>query len=116
MGGIAFQSCTCIHAHYHVHLHGHVVGMLIIPLQLQRSLNSDLTHNRRLASHKRSLTHHPSSQGWASRCPLLYFLFVWAMVGWVTLPFFSFCFLKASVLCICILTYMYMLACSSGVP
>ena len=22
-----------------------------------------------LASHKRSLTHHPSSQGWASRCP-----------------------------------------------
>ena len=26
-------------------------------------------------------------------------LFVWAMVGWVTLPFFSFSFLKASVLC-----------------
>ena len=25
-----------------------------------------------LASHKRSLTHRPSSQGWASRCPLLY--------------------------------------------
>ena len=24
-----------------------------------------------LASHKRSLTHRPSSQGWASRCPVL---------------------------------------------
>ena len=28
--------------------------------------------------------------------------FVWAMVGWVTSPFFSFRFLKASVLCTCI--------------
>ena len=28
-------------------------------------------------------------------------LFVWVMVGWVTSPFFSFCFLKASVLCTC---------------
>ena len=33
---------------------------------------------------------HPSFQGWASRCPLLSCLFVWAMVGWVTLPLFSF--------------------------
>ena len=34
-----------------------------------------------LASHKRSSTHHPSSQGWASRClelcMFVYFLFVW---------------------------------------
>ena len=29
-------------------------------------------------------------------------LFVWAMVGWVTLPLFSFCFLKTGVLCTCI--------------
>ena len=31
-------------------------------------------------------------QGWESRCPLLYHihLFVWAMVGWVTLPFLFF--------------------------
>ena len=33
-----------------------------------------------LASHKRSLTHCPSSQGWASRCPLLY---VCLGNGWV---------------------------------
>ena len=98
MGGIAFQSCTCIHAHYHVHLHGHVVGMLIIPLQLQRSLNSDLTHNRRLASHKRSLTHHPSSQGWASRCPLLYF-FVCLGYGWV--GYFTFLFFLFSLKLVC---------------
>ena len=37
-------------------------------------------------------------------------LFVWAMVGWITLPFFSFCFLKASVLCICII-HMYFHVC-----
>ena len=39
-------------------------------------------------------------------------LFVWAMVGWVTLPFFSF-FLKAGVPCTCIsmhaCTCVYML-------
>ena len=29
-------------------------------------------------------------------------LFVWAVVGWVTLPFFSLCFLNASVLCTCV--------------
>ena len=34
-------------------------------------------------------------------------LFVWAVVGWVTLPFFYFCFLKASVLCTCISMYVY---------
>ena len=34
-------------------------------------------------------------------------LFVWAMVGQVTLPFCSFCFLKASVLCTCMYMYMY---------
>ena len=27
--------------------------------------------------HKRSLTHHPSSQGWASRCPLLHTLYMY---------------------------------------
>ena len=61
-----------------------------------------------LASHKRSLTHRPNSQGWASRCLLHIRLFVWAMVGWVTLPFFSFYFLKSSMLCTCIIS-MYML-------
>ena len=30
-----------------------------------------------LATHKRSLTHHPSSQGWASRCPVIDCLFVY---------------------------------------
>ena len=30
-----------------------------------------------LASHKRSLTHRPSSQGWASRCPVIDCLFVY---------------------------------------
>ena len=61
-----------------------------------------------LASQKRSLTHHPSSQGWASRCPVLYTcLFVWAMVGWVTSPFCSFLFHKASVLCTCISMYFH---------
>ena len=34
------------------------------------------------------------------------------MVGWVTLPFFSFCFLKASVLCTCISMCMYNICCS----
>ena len=38
---------------------------------------------------------------------LLYtYMFVWAMVGWVTLPF---CFLKASVLCTCISVYILVL-------
>ena len=35
-----------------------------------------------LASHKRSLTHCPSSQGWASRCPYKY-MFVCQGYGWV---------------------------------
>ena len=35
-----------------------------------------------LASHKRSLIHRPSSQGYASRCPLLYML-VCLGHGWV---------------------------------
>ena len=35
-----------------------------------------------LASHKRSLTHRPSPQGWASRCPLLY-TFLCLGHGWV---------------------------------
>ena len=30
------------------------------------------------------------------------------MVGWVTIPFFSFCFLKANVLCTCSSMYIYM--------
>ena len=60
-----------------------------------------------LASHKRSLTHPPSSQGWASRCHLLHTFVCLGMVGWVTLPFFSFCFLNASVLCTCISMYIY---------
>ena len=40
----------------------------------------------------------------------IYFLFVWAMVGWVTSPFFSFLFLKArlSVLCTCISMYIHL--------
>ena len=54
----------------------------------------------------RSLTHCPISQGWASRFSFV--MFVWAMVGWVTLPFSSFYFLKASVLCTCISMYMYL--------
>ena len=29
-----------------------------------------------LAGHQRSLTHHPSSQGWAFRCPVIVCLFV----------------------------------------
>ena len=51
-----------------------------------------------LARHKRTLTGHP-----AVSCYIR--LLIWAMVGWVictctcTLPFFSFYFLKASVLC-----------------
>ena len=39
-----------------------------------------------LASRKRSLTHRPSSQGWASRCPLLHVytcMFVCLGNGWV---------------------------------
>ena len=40
-------------------------------------------------------------------------LFVWAMVGWVTSPFFSFVFLLVCYahvfLCICISMYMYVL-------
>ena len=39
-----------------------------------------------LASHKRSLTHHPSSQGWASGCLELY-MFVWLFGSQVS-PFF----------------------------
>ena len=50
-----------------------------------------------LAIHKRYLTHHPR---WHP------YMFVWAMVGWITLPFFSFCFLKASVLYTCISMYI----------
>ena len=58
-----------------------------------------------LASHKRSLTHRPSSQGWASRCPLLYtFLCLGHGLGW--LPFFSFLFSYASVLNTCISMYI----------
>ena len=56
-----------------------------------------------LASHKKSLTHCPSSQGWASRCPLLY-MFVWVMVGWVL----SYCFSYTSVLSTCISMYIVM--------
>ena len=56
-----------------------------------------------LASHKRCLTHCPSSQGWASRCPLLY-MFVCLLGG---LPFFSFLFSYASVLNTCISMYIY---------
>ena len=33
---------------------------------------------------------------------LTYSTCTWAMVGWITSPFFSFYFLKASVLCTCI--------------
>ena len=36
-----------------------------------------------LTSHKRSLTHRPSSQGWASRCPLLY-MFVCLGMGYLS--------------------------------
>ena len=42
-------------------------------------------------SHKRSLTHHPSSQGWASRCPLLH-VYMFICLG--CLPFFFSVFLK----------------------
>ena len=42
-----------------------------------------------LASHKRSLTHRPSSQGWASS----YYMFVCLGYGWVgCFTFFSFLF------------------------
>ena len=43
------------------------------------------------------LANHPSSQGWASRCPLIY-TFVCLGYGRVTLPFFSIC-LKIYILC-----------------
>ena len=58
-----------------------------------------------LASHKRS--HYPSSQGWAFRSPLLYniCLFVWSMVGWVTLPLFSSVIIK-------LVCYMYIHVCT----
>ena len=47
-----------------------------------------------LASHKRS--HYPSSQGWAFRSPLLY-MFVCLSGLWLGgLPFFPFCYHKAS--------------------
>ena len=46
-----------------------------------------------LASHRRSLTHHPSCQGWASRCLVLYIpSFVWVMVGYFTFLFLFFFF------------------------
>ena len=61
-----------------------------------------------LASHKRTLTHHPSSQGCGHPgVPCHICLFVWAMVGWVTLPFFSFCFLQPSVPCTCVSMYIH---------
>ena len=62
-----------------------------------------------LASHKRSLTHHPSSQGWAPgvHCYMYIPLFVRAKAGWVTSPFFFSCYIKASVLCTCIFMYIH---------
>ena len=47
-----------------------------------------------LASHKRSLTHAPSqfSKLGIQVSLAIICLFVWAMVGWVALPFFSFLF------------------------
>ena len=69
-----------------------------------------------LASHKDSLTHRPSSQGWASKCPLglffsscvlfvckhvSFFVFV-VMIVWVGIDFFP--TLSASVLYTCIYT------------
>ena len=46
------------------------------------------------ASDKRSLTHHPSSQGWASRCPSPHaYTFVclgYSLVGYFTFLFFPF--------------------------
>ena len=47
-----------------------------------------------LASHKRYLTHRPNSQGWASRCSLLYNIILNMLIClgyYVTLPFFLFC-------------------------
>ena len=38
---------------------------------------------------------------------IILYLFVWAMVRWVTSPFFSFHFLKASMLCTCMYMYIY---------
>ena len=59
-----------------------------------------------LASHKRSLTHCPSSQGWASRCPLLY-TFLCLGHGWVGyLSFLSYFHTLASVLNTCISMYV----------
>ena len=37
-----------------------------------------------LASHKRSLTHRPSSQGWAFRCPVIVCLFICLICRYVT--------------------------------
>ena len=50
-----------------------------------------------------------------ARFPLLYTCsFAWAMVGWDTSPFFSFYFLKASVLCTCISIHVLIISFLSG--
>ena len=58
-------------------------------------------------SHKRSLTHHPNSQGWASRCPLLY-TFVCLGYGWVGLPYLSFLSVSLKLAC-----YAHVCTCGS---
>ena len=43
-----------------------------------------------LVNHKRSLTHRPSSQGWAPKCPIHLCLFGYSIVRWFRFPsFFS---------------------------
>ena len=61
-------------------------------------------HVGRVGYHKRSLTHHPSSQGWASRCPIvcMFVLFGCGVLGLGFLFFSSFMTNLASALYTCI--------------
>ena len=57
-----------------------------------------------LASHKRSLTHHRLG---IQVSIAIICLFVWAMVGWVTLPFFSYFFKLVCYAQSCISMYIH---------
>ena len=61
---------------------------------------------------KDSLTHRPSSQGWASKCPLCIYLYILGTEGWVGMDCLSFLFFSYSILLL--VCYTRVLSCMYG--